>query len=53
MSIRLSQFQGFGVEYYVGVDGLSLPLIVYAGLMTLLSVDFAQRAFNRSRNEDA
>jgi NADH-quinone oxidoreductase subunit M len=31
-------FQGFGLDYFLGVDGLSSPLIFVSALLTLLSV---------------
>jgi len=40
---RYSWIPGLGIEYHLGVDGLSLPLLVLTALLSLLSVVYSWR----------
>ncbi len=40
---QYSWIPGLGIEYHLGVDGLSLPLIVLTALLSLLSVVYSWR----------
>lgn len=50
MTFRHSQFQGFGVEYFVGIDGLSLPLVIMSAAVIFLAVIWSLNRTERVRD---
>jgi NADH-quinone oxidoreductase subunit M len=49
LSIQLGEFQTFGVEYFTGVDGLSLPLVIMSAAIMLLAIIWALPRTERVR----
>jgi len=56
-AVQFSEFhiwiQPLGLNYSVGVDGLSLPLLVLNGLLTLISLYTNRKDLDRSRLHDS
>ena len=50
MSVKLGEFQSFGVDYYVGVDGLSMPLLLLGAGVIFLAVIWSLTRTNRVRD---
>ena len=50
MSVQLGEFQSFGVDYFVGVDGLSMPLLLMGAGVIFLAVLWGLQRTERVRD---